>query len=585
MAGRIPKSFIDDLVERADIVDVVGSRLKLRKQGREYVALCPFHNEKSPSFTVSPEKQFYHCFGCGAHGTAISFLMDFDHLDFVEAVETLAEQMGLEVPREGGAPDRPQPGTDLYGVMEAADRLYRQALRQSPEAVDYLKGRGLTGETAGAFGLGYAPDAWDTLLKRLGSSPKGREQLFEAGLIKENERGRVFDRFRGRIMFPIRDRRGRTIAFGGRLIDPEAKGPKYLNSPETTLFHKSEALYGFWEARQALGRLDRVLVVEGYMDVIALAQQGIRYAVATLGTATTREHLEQLFRQTSEVIFCFDGDRAGQEAAWRAMNNALPAMREGREARFLFLPQGEDPDSLVQQEGREAFETRMESQSVAFSEFFFRELTHRHDLSSRERRASFAREVVPLLRRMPAGILREMMTERLSQLVDMPAERLEQWLAGKAEGPTTAPQPVTRGRELRMTPMRTAIAALLQHPSLVEVVGDLSTMHQAELGGAELLAELAAFIEHHAKPSMASILEHWRGEPHEETLSRLAVADLPGLDDEAAGRQILRDALERLNQAAADKRTADLLAKDASRQALTDAEKRELLELLHRRND
>ncbi|HKJ77760.1 MAG TPA: DNA primase, partial [Gammaproteobacteria bacterium] len=359
MAGRIPQSFIDDLLSRVDIVEVIDARVPLKKAGRDYAACCPFHDEKTPSFTVSPTKQFFHCFGCGAHGTALGFLMEYDHMGFVEAVEELAAKQGLEIPYEGGAPAA-GPGRDLkplYDLLGQADRYFRHQLRNHPaaaKAVDYLKGRGVSGEVAAAFGLGYAPPGWDGLLQALGRDDGALKRLVEVGLLIEREEDRRrYDRFRDRVIFPIRDPRGRTVGFGGRVLGDDK--PKYLNSPESEVFHKGRELYGLYEAQQAVRRPERLLVVEGYMDVVALAQHGIANAVATLGTAATADHLQRLFRVTGEVVFCFDGDEAGGKAAWRALENAMPQMRDGRQVRFMFLPQGEDPDSLVRAIGGEAF--------------------------------------------------------------------------------------------------------------------------------------------------------------------------------------------------------------------------------------
>lgn len=338
MAGKIPAHFIDELLNRVDIVDLINGRVPLKKAGRDYHACCPFHHEKTPSFTVSREKQFYHCFGCGAHNNAIGFLMEYDNLSFVDAVEELAAQIGLEIPRETGDDSGPD-YRPLYETLEQAARFYQWQLRKHADAdraIGYLKQRGLTGDISADFGIGFAPPGWDNLIRQLGQDTKGLERLRLSGLISEPEQNKCYDRFRDRIMFPIRDHRGQTIAFGGRILDDSK--PKYLNSPETPVFHKGRALYGLFEARKALRKIERLLVVEGYMDVVALAQFGIRYAVATLGTATTDEHLERLFRTTSEVIFCFDGDRAGREAGWKALQTALPHMKDGREARFLFLP-------------------------------------------------------------------------------------------------------------------------------------------------------------------------------------------------------------------------------------------------------
>ena len=358
MAGLIPQDFIDDLVARADIVEVIGRRVQLKKAGREYKACCPFHDEKTPSFTVSPGKGFYHCFGCGAHGTAVGFLMEFDHMSFVEAIESLAQSMGVDVPRNDS--DKPaQRYDELFSLMAQVEKTWQRSLRENPAAVDYLRHRGIDGATAQRFGIGFAPDGWSNVLDGFGKSDAAIDRLLAAGLVIRKDNGRHYDRFRDRLMFPIRDARGRCIGFGGRVTgDGE---PKYLNSPETVLFHKGRELYGLWEARQALRSIDRLVVVEGYMDVVALARNGIDFAVATLGTATTEDHLNRLFRLTDDVAFCFDGDRAGKQAAWRALETALPHIREGRQIRFVFLPDGHDPDSYVNEHGADVFTAALES--------------------------------------------------------------------------------------------------------------------------------------------------------------------------------------------------------------------------------
>ncbi len=395
MAGRIPHAFIDDLLARTDIVDLIGQRIPLRKAGKDFQSRCPFHDERSPSFTVSPDKQFYYCFGCGAHGSAIGFLMEHDRLTFREAVEELAQRAGLTVPSDG-EPVRAGPDQGpLLQVLEQASQLYRQQLRAHPEAaraVDYLKGRGLTGEIAGRYGLGYAPSGWDFLLSRLGRDPAGRQRLLQAGLITDQD-GRAYDRLRERIVFPIRDRRGRVIGFGGRVLG-DGK-PKYLNSPETPVFHKGRELYGLYEAQKARRKLERLLVVEGYLDVIALAQFGIDYAVATLGTATTPEHLQLLLRSAPELVFCFDGDRAGRDAAWKALQTALPLATGNQSLRFLFLPEGEDPDTLVRSEGREPFEQRLQ-RAQPLSELPVRAPrgTGRHDLPGWSRASGHPRKAI-----------------------------------------------------------------------------------------------------------------------------------------------------------------------------------------------
>jgi DNA primase len=371
MAGRIPRQFIDELMLRSDIVEVIDARVPLKKAGKDYKACCPFHQEKTPSFTVSADKQFYHCFGCGQHGTVIGFLMEYDRMSFPEAVEELARRAGMEIPKEAGTFE-PEPSGDLLELLREASRFYRAQLREHPPAIEYLKQRGITGEVARDFELGYAPESWDSLVRALGKDNNAREAMVRAGLAVKKDGGGYYDRFRARVMFPIYDHRGRIVGFGGRIID---KGePKYLNSPETPLFHKGRELYGLFRARDAIRRSGRVMVVEGYMDVVAVAQSGIDYVVATLGTATTRDHLERLFRHASEVVFCFDGDRAGREAAWRALETTLDVLRDGWQASFLFLPDGEDPDTLVRKEGREAFEARL-GKATALADFMFQGLS------------------------------------------------------------------------------------------------------------------------------------------------------------------------------------------------------------------
>ncbi|MFO7857698.1 MAG: DNA primase, partial [Ectothiorhodospiraceae bacterium] len=410
MAGRIPDAFIDELLARADIVELIGSRLQLRKAGANYQALCPFHSEKTPSFSVSPSKQFYHCFGCGAHGTAIRFLMEYDRLSFPEAVEHLARQVGMDVPREAQPRSDPQ-AAGLYPLLEKAEAAFRGWLRGHPErerAVAYLRRRGLSGTIAARYGIGFAPPGWDNLLRELGNA----EELVRAGLAIQRDSGGTYDRFRDRIIFPIRDRRGRPVGFGGRVLDDGE--PKYLNSPETPVFHKGRELYGLHECLQQQRYPDPILVVEGYMDVVALAQQGLPNAVATLGTATTTDQVERLFRTTRNVVFCFDGDTAGQQAAWRALENTLPALRDDRQARFLFLPEGEDPDSLVRAQGAEAFLGRV-TEAEPLSGFLFRELERDAELHTPDGRARLVERAAPVIARCPAGVFRDMLVDELAR--------------------------------------------------------------------------------------------------------------------------------------------------------------------------
>ncbi|MBO3277541.1 DNA primase [Pseudomonas schmalbachii] len=431
MAGLIPQSFIDDLLNRTDILDVVSSRIQLKKTGKNYSACCPFHKEKTPSFTVSPDKQFYYCFGCGAGGNALGFIMDHDNLEFPQAVEELAKRAGMDIPREEGRRgSRPRQPTDspLYPLLTAAAEFYRQALKSHPArkaAVEYLKGRGLTGEIARDFGLGFAPPGWDNLLKHLGGDNLQIKAMLDAGLLVENpDSGKRYDRFRDRVIFPIRDSRGRVIAFGGRVLGDDK--PKYLNSPETPVFHKGQELYGLFEARKNNRDLDEIMVVEGYMDVIALAQQGIRNAVATLGTATSEEHIKRLFRLVPNILFCFDGDQAGRNAAWRALESALPNLQDGRKVRFLFLPEGEDPDTLVRAEGPDAFRARLVQQALPLAEYFFQQLKQEADPSTLEGKAHLATLAGPLLEKIPGNNLRLLMRQRLGEITGLSSEMLGQ---------------------------------------------------------------------------------------------------------------------------------------------------------------
>lgn len=446
MAGLIPQSFIDDLLHRVDIVEVIDKRVSLKKSGKNYSACCPFHNEKTPSFSVQPERQFYYCFGCGAGGNAIGFVMNFDGVEFPQAVETLARDAGLEVPREESKAEarRHSENNKLLDVLEQAGSYYQQQLRKHEkrdEAVNYLRSRGLSGEIARDFGLGFAPPGWDNLLQAIGGSDEADQALLRAGLIiqkenpKDGDERRYYDRFRHRIMFPIRDSRGRTVAFGGRVLGDDK--PKYLNSPETPVFHKGSELYGLYEAKQAGSKFERILMVEGYMDVIALAQMGIRNAVATLGTATSERHLTRLFRQTPEVVFCFDGDEAGRTAAWRALETTLPQMEDGRRVRFLFLPEGADPDTFVREHGKAGFEEAV-SKAAPLEKFFFDKLSAGLDLDTIEGKARLSNLAKPLIRRFPRGIYAQLMLDRLSELLGMNKESIDELLK---EAPPEPPEP------------------------------------------------------------------------------------------------------------------------------------------------
>lgn len=572
MAGLIPQGFIDDLLNRTDIVEVVGSRVQLKKTGKNYSACCPFHQEKTPSFTVSPDKQFYYCFGCGAGGNALGFLMDHDHLEFPQAVEELAKRAGLEVPREergGDRQSRQSVDSPLYPLLAAAADYYRQALKSHPArqaAVDYLKGRGLSGVIARDFALGFAPPGWDNLLRHLGGDALQQKAMIDAGLLIENaETGKRYDRFRDRVIFPIRDSRGRVIAFGGRVLGDDK--PKYLNSPETPVFHKGQELYGLFEARRHNRDLDEIIVVEGYMDVIALAQQGLRNAVATLGTATSEEHLKRLFRLVPSVLFCFDGDQAGRKAAWRALEATLPSLQDGRRARFLFLPEGEDPDSLVRAEGREAFLARLEQQARPLADYFFQQLAEEADPRSLEGKAHLATLAAPLIERIPGANLRTLMRQRLAEITGL-SGIVPTPTAGQTPGehpphaedayyqaePSHADYPdlADPGRPARgkgqwkeqgrngyrkgrgdfparprtavsvEPPNLSALRTLLQHPQLAQKVADASHFASEDDTYAQLLVALLEALQKNPHSSSLQLIARWHGTEQGRLLRALA---------------------------------------------------------------
>ena len=516
MAGRIPQEFIDQLLSRVDLVEIVNARVPLRRMGREFMACCPFHAEKTPSFTVSPRKQFYHCFGCGAHGTAIGFLMAYERLEFPDAVEDLARLVGLDVPKTGGGPSGSGSFRSLLDWLAQADRFFRQRLREHParqRAIDYLRQRGLTGQIAASFGIGYAPPGWSNLSQALHEAGATVQDLVDAGLASRDEQGRPRDRFRDRIMFPIRDRRGRVIAFGGRALDGDTT-PKYLNSPETPVFHKGAELYGLHEARIHTQHLRRLVVVEGYMDVVALAQHDIPYAVATLGTATTPEHVERLFRTVSDLVFCFDGDRAGRAAATRALEVALPFLRDGRQIGFLLLPEGEDPDTLIRREGQAGFERRLE-QAVPLADHLFAELRAQADPNTLAGRARLAGLARPLLEKLPEGHFRDLMVERLRQEAQLMHTRLRLPSGGTVDL-------ARHNLQLTRTPLRKAIALLLYRPELARaVVADDPALRGGE-PGVKLLAELIGGLRANPDLSIAALLERYRDTREGAILERLA---------------------------------------------------------------
>jgi DNA primase len=589
MTGRIPQPFIDEVVARSDIVEIIGARVPLKKSGREYKACCPFHSEKSPSFWVSPEKQFYHCFGCGAHGTAVGFLMEYEKLGFLDAIADLAQRAGLELPREAQAPHEPG-GIDLYQVMANASRFFEQNAKDSERAQLYLGKRAIDAATCAKFALGFAPDSWNAVLNRFGASEEERRRLLQAGLIIERDARAgqspgFYDRFRDRLMFPIRDARGRVLGFGGRVIDQGE--PKYLNSPETPLFHKGRELYGIYEARQARSDFKRLLIVEGYMDVVRLHQAGITYAVATLGTATTQEHLNKIFRLTSELVFCFDGDRAGLQAAWRALENALPFARDGRELKFMFLPEGHDPDTLIAAEGLEGFEEHLK-RAVPLSEYLVRQLTGQVDLEHVDGRAKLAALAAPLFKRMPEGVYRELLLDRLAAEIRMPAAKLKQHLgaAGREPG-TPRPQARTeptapkRGRMSagRGSLLSQAIALVLHHPAAARSVNGWSDLARSELPGIAVLTELLEQAAGMEQPNTAMLLERWRDRAEYSRLSELAAA--AGMVETAGGAaQELQMAVQKLTESVGPGRRVNELLRKAQEMGLNYDEKAELSSLL-----
>ncbi|MEN4710302.1 DNA primase [Pantoea agglomerans] len=571
MAGRIPRVFINDLLARTDIVDLIDARVKLKKQGKNFHACCPFHNEKTPSFTVNGEKQFYHCFGCGAHGNAIDFLMNFDRLEFVESIEELATSHGLDVPYEAGnGPSQMErhQRQSLYQLMENLNGFYQQGLQQSSAqpARDYIDRRGLSAEIINHFAIGYAPAGWDNVLKRFGKQSEDRESLMEAGMLVSNDKGRTYDRFRDRVMFPIRDKRGRVIGFGGRVLGNDT--PKYLNSPETPIFHKGRQLYGLYEAVKNHPEPARLLVVEGYMDVVALAQYGIDYAVASLGTSTTAEHIQLLFRSTDTVICCYDGDRAGREAAWRALETALPYMNDGRQLRFMFLPDGEDPDTLVRKEGKDAFEARME-QAMPLSSFLFDSLLPQVDLSSRDGKARLSTLALPLITQIPGETLRIYMRQELGNklgiLDDNQLEKLMPKLAASGTTPVAPP--------LKRTTMRVLIALLIQSPQLATLVPSLDGLSESKMPGLPLFIELVGRCNENPGLTTGQLLELYRGTNFSQTLETLAIWNHMIVDEEAEA--VFQDSLASIYDSALEERLEFLIARERT-QGLSADERREL---------
>jgi len=575
VAGRIPQNFIDDLIGRCDIVEVINSRVPLKRKGKEYSACCPFHNEKTPSFTVSEVKQFYYCFGCHAKGNAIGFLMDYEHLSYIDAIESLAADQHLDIPYEKGTnnnsnKENKQP---YYDILESASDLFQAQLKTSERAIEYLKQRGLTGEIAKTFKIGYAPDGWGFLTDALGTTTENLNALTKTGLIVTNENNKTYDRFRDRIIFPITDQRGRIIGFGGRILDQGE--PKYLNSPENTVFHKGLELYGLYETKQALRQIDRILVVEGYMDVVALAQSGINYAVASLGTATTTEQIQKAFRTTHEIVYCYDGDNAGKKAAWRALENTLSVIRDGMIAKFLFLPEKEDPDTMVRAEGKEAFEIRIKN-ATPLSDFLFNNLKAECDITTNEGKAQLASKANSLIKKMHNSLFKDLLIEELSSIVGLSQQHLESKIIADSENKQTLAKQTkpVRGQQVSNNKTRIAIALLVQNPALASQHKVPDGFKDAFTKGLPLLHTLQQTIDTNTEISSAALLERFRETEHEITLNKLAYLQTPETENSDNITEVYSGLIQRLFQ---EDRDEYLNHKIANNEELTPDELNEYL--------
>lgn len=575
MKGTIPRSFIDDLIARTDIVEVINSRVKLKKAGRDYQACCPFHHEKTPSFSVSQSKQFYHCFGCGVHGNVITFLMDYDKLEFPEAIEELAAMHGLEVPRENviQRDGKPQANfktkRNLYELMEAVAKFYQQNLSHQIEPQSYLQQRGVSPEIIERFEIGFAPNTFDATLRTFGKSQEDVQKLLDTGVLTKNDSGRIYDKFRNRVMFPIRDKRGRVIAFGGRVLPNDEQGAKYMNSPETVIYHKGSELYGLYQALKVNETPDYLFVVEGYMDVVALAQFGVDNAVASLGTATTGEQIQQMFRCTEQIVCCYDGDRAGRDAAWRALENALPYLQDGRQLKFIFLPDGEDPDTFVRSQGKAGFEQYVAQNAKPLSDFLFDNLLADVDLSSKEGKSKLAALTVPLINRIPGEMLRVYLRNILGQKLGiLDPTQIEALLPTKK----VADKPLHQAVKMKRTPMRLLIALLIQNPYLVKFVPDVTALATLKDPGFALLTDIVATCQQNAGISMGGLLEHYRDDPQYKIVEALANWDHLELPENIERTFI--DTLDFLYAKLVELRKEELIAKDRT-VGLTDDEKKE----------
>ena len=583
MSGLIPQHFIDDLIARADIVDVLSKRIDLKKAGKEFKAVCPFHNDKNPSLTISPLKGFYHCFSCGAHGTALGFLMEYENLNFVEAVESLASELGVEVPYENNV-NPIKKNDDLFLLMNTIQKKFQNNLKNNAKAIQYLKKRGIDGKTAKKYKIGYAEKGWSNILDNFGSSDSDIKSLLKLGLIikKENNKG-YYDRFRDRIIFPIRDNRGRFIGFGGRIF--EGDQPKYLNSPETPIFHKGRELYGLYECQKSMRVIEKVIVVEGYMDVIGLSQNGVEYSVASMGTATTDDHFTRLFRLSDTICFCFDGDQAGYLAAWRALENSLSHLKDGRQIKFVFLPDGEDPDSYIRKNSTGNFE-KLLNNGTDLSDFMIQRTSEDIDLKSVDGKARLAERIKPLINRMPRGIFKELIIEKLSALVGLSAKKLEQSISEdkitnkRKSSFNYAPRRKNiNTKKDSPSVIKKSISLILNYPEAVKEISNIEFVNYKK-PGIKILIKLLKNISDEPDMNTAALIERWREDDEGKYLSKLAINLFPK-NEEFNAEEELNNCLAQITKNFYNERINSLIKKQADNQ-LTSDEKVELKEIIHK---
>ncbi len=583
MSGLIPQHFINDLIARIDIVEVIGKRIEIKKAGKEFKAICPFHDDSNPSLTISSAKGFYHCFSCGAHGTALGFLMDYEHLGFVEAIESLSSDLGIDIPYEKNSKP-PKRNNDLFVFMDKIQEHYQNNLKNNKKAIDYLKKRGINGKTAKRFNIGYAPHGWQNILDHFGQSNSEIKQLLSLGLIIKKDNNEHYDRFRNRIIFPIRDNRGRFIGFGGRILNQDQ--PKYLNSPETPLFHKGKELYGLYECQQAIRNIKKIVVVEGYMDVIGLAQHGVNYAVASMGTATTADHFTRLFRLTDFICFCFDGDQAGLDAAWRALENALPHIREGRQIKFVFLPNGEDPDSYIRNNSAADFEKQLKA-GADLSDFLIDKIAQNIDIKSIDGKARLAEKAKPLISQIPKGIFKELIIEKLSEFIGLSPKKLKILITQNAKrnsikfrnNKVTYNKTAQKKNKESPSIIKKAITLVLNYPEIVKNIDDFSTNDQNK-PGTEILKKLIDTIKEESKINTAGLIERWRDDKEGKYLGQLAITELPENTEFDALTELKNCFL--LLEKIYYKERINILIDKQSKNELSTKEKNELGKLIHK---